>query len=103
MGGSLRQNASMSTLQDGSDHHSYLHLVFRTLLCVAEGRPYVWGLCTATVVTIWVFSYARVQNPISKLPLVTPKGFWDMGGRKARQSFMSNARAVVENGFEQVR
>ncbi|KAF1362273.1 putative cytochrome P450 [Lizonia empirigonia] len=92
----------MAVLQNDFDDHSYFSLLIGTLLRVAEGRPYVSLLWTATIITIWVLSYTRVENPLAKVPLVTPKGFWDIGGKKARESFMANARAVVENGFKQV-
>lgn len=99
----LRNNSSMSMLRDGFDDHSYFSLLLDTLLRVAEGRPYVALLWTATIITIWVFSSGRVDNPMAKVPLITPKGLWDIGGKKARQRFMTNARAVVESGFKQVR
>lgn len=84
------------------DGQSYLSFLIDTILRVAQGRAYVSLLWTATLITIWSFSSAKAEKAMAKVPLVTPKAFWDIGGKKARESFMANARAVVESGFKQV-
>jgi hypothetical protein len=102
MSNSLGKNSSMAELQHDRGDHSYFYVILNTLLRVAEGRAYVSLLWTATIITIWFISSTRLENPMAKVPLVTHKGFWDIGGKKARERFMANARAVVENGFNQV-
>lgn len=69
---------------------------------VAESPPYMSLLWVASIITVLLLCYMRDVNPLSKVPLVTEKSFWDIGGKKAKESFAINARGVVERGFKQV-
>jgi hypothetical protein len=72
------------------------------ILRVAESRPYVSLLWVMSIITVLIFWYMRDVNPLSKVPLVTEKSFWDISGKKAKERFALNARGVVERGFKQV-
>ena len=72
------------------------------ILRVAESRPYVSLLWATSIITVLLFWYVRDVNPLSKVPLVTEKSLWDIGGKKAKEGFAVNARGVVERGFKQV-
>ncbi|KAL3471720.1 cytochrome P450 [Aspergillus californicus] len=68
-----------------------------------EARPYFSVvLLVTTVLTLLFFAYARGENPLAGIPLVTEKSFWDFTGRKAKASFAANARAVIKSGFDKV-
>lgn len=69
---------------------------------ISESRPYVSLLWVTSIITVLLFWYVRDVNPLSKVPLVTEKSFWDISGKKAKESFAANARGVVERGFKQV-
>ena len=103
MENSRAENYSTTLSYDQSNNQSYILRFLDAALRLAEGRTYVSILWTATIITAWVFLSRHVENPVSKLPLVTPVGIWDIGGKKARERFMANARSVVEQGFKQVR
>lgn len=73
-------------------------------LPVSETRPYVSLMLLITnIITVILFLYVRKdKNPLSNVPLVTKKSIWDISGKKAKESFAANARAVVKQGFEKV-
>lgn len=75
-----------------------------TTEALPETRPYVsLVLLITSIITVLLFFYVREdKNPLSNVPLVTEKSFWDISGKKARESFVANARAVVRQGFEKV-
>jgi hypothetical protein len=72
------------------------------ILRVVESRSYLSLLWATSIITVLIFWYARDVNPLSKVPLVTEKSFWDVSGKKAKESFAANAREVISQGFKQV-
>lgn len=72
------------------------------ILRVAESRPYMSIVSVTSIITVLLLWYVRNVNPLSKVPLVTEKSFWDVGAKKAKENFAVNARGVVERGFKKV-
>jgi hypothetical protein len=73
------------------------------LLRAAEARPYFTFLSAMSIITVLLYLALREVKPLSQIPLVTQKSFWDISGKKAKEDFMVNCRGVIERGFESVR
>jgi hypothetical protein len=73
------------------------------LLRAAEARPYFTFLSAMSIIAVLLYLAFREVKPLSQIPLVTQKSFWDISGKKAKEDFMVNCRGVIERGFESVR
>lgn len=85
-------------LSSFGSNQSYTAEIFQA----AESRPYsllAWATSLATVLLFW---FMRDVDALSQVPMVTQKSFWDFGGKKAKEHWMTNCRGVVTQGFKQV-
>ncbi|RAH41207.1 cytochrome P450 [Aspergillus brunneoviolaceus CBS 621.78] len=74
---------------------------------IADSRSY-----TVTLAALWIpifiaislLWYGRLESPLAHVPLVSTgkSSFWDIGHKKAKESFAANARKIVAKGFQQV-
>lgn len=77
------------------------------ILPIADSRSY-----TVTLTALWIpifiaislLWYGRLESPLAHVPLVSTgkSSFWDIGHKKAKESFAANARKIVAKGFQQV-
>lgn len=67
-----------------------------------ETRPYISIALLVTGIIAVLVSYSVREQPLANVPLVTKKTFWDFTGKKAREAFAANARAVIKQGFAKV-
>lgn len=84
------------------DLHVHENLSTTDSFETAETHPYISiAILVASIIAMVVTSYGR-KHPLSKVPLVTEKSFWDFTGKKARDIFAADARAVIKQGFAKV-
>ncbi|PYH82697.1 cytochrome P450 [Aspergillus uvarum CBS 121591] len=62
------------------------------------------ALWIPTFIAISLLWYGRLESPLAHVPLVSTgkPSFWDIGHKKAKESFAANARKIVARGFQQV-
>ncbi|KAL4956092.1 cytochrome P450 [Aspergillus filifer] len=68
----------------------------------SETRPYISIIVLVTGLIAVVVSTLLKEHPLANVPLVTEKAWWDITGKKAKDNFTANARAVIRQGFEKV-
>ena len=72
------------------------------LLRVLEAQTFVSLPWITGVIAVLLVLSLYAPSQLSEFPLITEKSFWDISGRKAKESFTVDARGVVERGFKQV-